>query len=204
MLGFKFTPRIRSFHDLNLYSFKKDKQWTQLYDLLGDPIKSHEIKKQWTDILRLTISIQSGYVTASSIIKKLATYPKQNKLALALRELGRIERSLYMIQWIENETLRKKVQQELNKGEARNALARAIFFNKNGEVHDNSFDSQLYKASGLNLIVAAIILWNTIELEKAIEKVKTEIEFPDDYLKYLSPLKWNHINFTGEYHWKNP
>jgi Tn3 transposase DDE domain-containing protein len=53
----------------------------------------------------------------------------------------------------------------LNKGEARNALARAIFFYRLGEIRDRSFESQVYRASGLNLLIAVIILWNTRYLE---------------------------------------
>jgi len=60
----------------------------------------------------------------------------------------------------------------LNKGEARNALARAVFFNRLGEIRERSFESQQYRASGLNLVVAAIILWNTIYLEQAIQFLK--------------------------------
>lgn len=149
-------------------------------------------------------SIGLGTVKSSVIIKKLAAYPKQNKLALALRELGRIERSIYMIQWIEDTSFRRRVQQGLNKGEARNALAKVVFFNKNGKLTDRSMTNQYHKASGLNLIVAAIILWNTIELEKAIDRVKQKIEVPEQALKHLSPLIWDHINLTGNYHCKNP
>ena len=61
--------------------------------------------------------------------------------------------------------LRRRVNAGLNKGEARNALARAVFFNRLGEIRDRSFEQQRYRASGLNLITAAIVLWNTVYLE---------------------------------------
>jgi TnpA family transposase len=69
---------------------------------------------------------------------------------------------------MQDPALRARVQAGLNKGEARNALARAVFFNRLGEVRDRSFENQCYRASGLNLVVAAIILWNTVYLGKAI------------------------------------
>jgi TnpA family transposase len=58
--------------------------------------------------------------------------------------------------------LRGRVQAGLNKGGARNALARAVFFNRIGEVRDRPFENPCYCASGLNLVVAAIILWNSV------------------------------------------
>ena len=50
----------------------------------------------------------------------------------------------------------------LNKGEARNALARVVFFYSLGEIRDRSFEQQRYRASGFNLVTAAIVLWNTV------------------------------------------
>ncbi len=117
-------------------------------------------------------SIKQGTVTASLILRKLGSYPRQNGLALALRELGRIERSLFTLDWLQNIELRRRVNAGLNKGEARNALARAVFFNRLGEIRERSFESQQYRASGLNLVVAAIILWNTVYLEQAIQFLK--------------------------------
>ncbi len=98
--------------------------------------------------------------------------------------------------------LRARVQAGLNKGEARNNLARAVFFNRLGEVRDKSFENQSYRVSGLNLVVAAIILWNTVHLEEAITKVKKQKKVPEEYLSYLSPPGWEHISLTGDYIWR--
>jgi TnpA family transposase len=65
-------------------------------------------------------------VTPSLILKKLAAYRHQNSLAAALREIGRIERTLFTLRWFEDPNLRQLVTAELNKGEARNTLARAV------------------------------------------------------------------------------
>jgi Tn3 transposase DDE domain len=98
--------------------------------------------------------------------------------------------------------LRKRVQIGLNKGEARNALARAVFFNRQGELRDRTFENQRYRASGLNLVVLAIILWNTIYLERAINALRQHgIAFPDALLTHVSPIGWEHINLTGDYTW---
>ncbi|MBV8415685.1 MAG: Tn3 family transposase [Verrucomicrobia bacterium] len=85
------------------------------------------------------------HVTASLIIRKLASYPRQNSLHAALREVGRIERTLFMLEWTQDPELRKRVQVGLNKGEARNALARAVFFNRQGELRDRTFENQTEK-----------------------------------------------------------
>ena len=90
-----------------------------------------------------------------------------------------------------------------NKGEARNALARAVFFNRLGELGDRTLENQQHRASGLNLVVAAIVLWNTVYLERAVQSLRNRGQMiPEALLVHLSPLKWEHINLTGDYHWR--
>ncbi len=83
------------------------------------------------------------------------------------------------------------------------ALARAVFFNRLGELRDRSFENQRYRASGLNLVIAAIIVWNTVYLGRAVEALRARGQvIDDDLLQHLSPLGWEHINLTGDYTWR--
>jgi hypothetical protein len=104
-----------------------------------------------------------------------------------LREVGRIERSLFALSWMRDIDLRRRVSLGLNKGEARNALARAVFFHRLGELCDRSFESQAYRASGLNLLVAAIILWNTKYLENTVYALRAESQrVPNELVRHLA------------------
>ena len=97
--------------------------------------------------------------------------------------------------------LRRRVHVDLNKGEARNALARAVFFHRLGEMRDRSFENQKHRASGLNLLAAAIVLWNTVYLERAVESLRSHgYSVDEDLLQHLSPLGWDHIALTGDYY----
>lgn len=154
-------------------------------------------------MLRLVTSIKQGTVTASLMLRKLGSYPRQNGLAVALRELGRIERSLFILDWLQSVDLRRRVQVGLTKGEARNALARAVFFYRLGEIRDRGFEQQRYRASGLNLLTAAIVLWNTVYVQRAVQALRAHGQPVEEaLLPYLSPLGWEHINLTGDYSWR--
>jgi TnpA family transposase len=202
LLGFRFAPRIRDLADTKLYIPKKDASYDTLKPMIGAPLAIKHIRAHWDDILRLATSIKQGTVTASLMLRKLGSYPRQNGLAVALRELGRIERTLFILDWIQNVELRRRVQAGLNKGEARNALARAVFFYRLGEIRDRSFEQQRYRASGLNLLTAAIVLWNTVYLQRATDALRSQGPLDDALLQYLSPLGWEHINLTGDYLWR--
>jgi TnpA family transposase len=203
LLGFRFAPRIRDLKDTKLFVPKNEQDYSALQAMNGGTLNLKQIRDHWDEILRLATSIKQGTVTASLMMRKLSSYPRQNGLSIALRELGRIERTLFILDWLQNVELRRRVHAGLNKGEARNSLARAVFFNRLGEIRDRSFDQQSYRASGLNLVTAAIVLWNTVYIERAIE-VQREVgkSIDDELLQYLSPLGWEHINLTGDYVWR--
>jgi len=202
LLGFRFAPRIRDLSDTKLYLPNSKIKYRALAPMMGGTINLRAIRTHWSDILRLATSIKQGTVTASLMLRKLGSYPRQNGLAVALRELGRIERTLFILSWLQSVDLRRRVHAGLNKGEARNALARAVFLCRLGEIRDRSFEQQRYRASGLTLVTAAIALWNTVYIERAVHASELKGKPVDPaLLKYLSPLGWEHINLTGDYQW---
>jgi len=130
---------------------------------------------------------------------KLGSYARQNTLATALLEIGRIEKTIFLLDYISNKPLRRRIQRGLNKGEFMNALARAIFFGKRGELRERELQDQLQRASALNIIINAISVWNTAYLQKAIEHLKHTSCIDESLLEHIAPLGWEHINFLGEY-----
>ncbi|MBV8578759.1 MAG: Tn3 family transposase [Acetobacteraceae bacterium] len=127
--GYRFAPRLRDLKERRLHlppGVAVDPilaPWARG----GAPIGVEHAARHWDDLLRVATSIRSGTVTASTMLRKLSAYPRQNGLAVALREVGRLERSIFMLNWLRDIDLRRRSQAGLNKGEARNSLARAIF-----------------------------------------------------------------------------
>jgi len=78
----------------------------------------------------------------------------------------------------------------------------AVSFHRLGEIRDRTFENQRYRASGLNLAVAAISLWNTVYLGRAADELRSRGEtMPDELLAHIAPLGWEHIAFNGDYVW---
>jgi TnpA family transposase len=203
LLGFKFAPRIRDLSDSKLFTIDKASEYPKLEAILRGQINTKVIKENYEDVLRLAHSIREGTVSASLIMGKLGSYSRQNSLATALREMGRIEKTIFILNYISDESLRRKIQKGLNKGEAMNGLARAIFFGKQGELRERTIQHQLQRASALNIIINAISIWNTLHLTKAVEYKKRSGSFNEELLHHMSPLGWEHINLLGEYHFNS-
>ena len=202
LLGFRFAPRIRDLADRRLYVVGARTGYKALDPLICGAVDFRVIAENWDEILRLAASIKAGTVTPSAILRRLAAYPRQNALAKALKEIGRLERTLFTLDWISDPALRRRSNAGLNKGEAHHALKRAVFFHRLGEIRDRTFENQSYRASGLNLAVAAIILWNTVYLGRAVGELRSRGEMiPDELLSHIAPLGWEHIAFNGDYVW---
>ena len=202
LLGFRFAPRIKDLKDRKLYTIDKPSTYPLLEPLIGDTVETAAITNQWTELLRLKASIQAGVVVPSVILRKLAAVGSSNSLSRALRALGRIERTLFTLQWLSDPDLRQRSHAGLNKGEASNSLRRAVFFHRQGEIRDRTFENQSFRASGLSLITAAIVHWNTVYLDRAIQHLRAQgVTIPDDLLAHVAPLGWEHIALTGDYVW---
>ena len=175
----------------------------ELVSLVAGAINLRAISDHWFELLRLATSIKTGTVTASVILHKLAAYPRQNGLAHALRELGKFERTLFTLDWLQDPELRRR--SPLDSTRASSGMRSAALFSSIdlAEIRDRSYENQLHRASGLNLLVAAIILWNTVYLQRAVDHIRKQGRHPAPVdLAHLSPLGWEHINLTGDYHWE--
>ena len=103
---------------------------------------------------------------------------------------------------LESPELRRRCQAGLNKSEARHALAQAVFVHKQGRIADRTLQNQEHRASGLNLVIAAIALWNTLYMQRAVEHLRErDVAAPDELLAHLSPMSWAHVGLTGDYLW---
>ncbi|PFJ39484.1 DDE transposase [Bacillus thuringiensis] len=199
LLGFRFAPRLRDLSSSKLYTIGSPKDFSNIEGLIRGQVNMKLIYENYDDVLRIAHSIREGKVSGALIMGKLGSYTRQNKVAKALREMGRIEKTIFILDYLSDKTLRRKVQRGLNKGEAMNSLARAIFFGKHGEFRERALQDQLQRASVLSILINAIIIWNTVYLSKAVEMLRSTHGFNEELLKHISPLGWEHINFLGEY-----
>lgn len=200
--GYRLIPRIRNLGNRRLFVIEPDPAYQPLDALIAGSVNMGVVEQHRDETLRLKASIGAGLVPPSVIPKKLPASPKQNRLNQALREMGRIERSIFICDWLIDIKLRRRSHAILNKGESRHALARAIFLHQLGELRNRVAETMAYRASGLNLGVNAIVLWNTVYLNRAVDYVQgRDIVIPDDLLSQVAPLPWAHIALTGDYLW---
>jgi hypothetical protein len=114
--------------------------------------------------------------------------------------LGRIIKTVHLLNFFDDEAYRRRILIQLNRGEARHMLARAVFHGKRGELRQRYRQGQEDQLSALGLIVNVIVLWNTIYMDAALRQLRQEgLEVRDEDVARLSPLGYEHINMLGRY-----
>lgn len=193
-------PRIRDLPLKRLHLFDPAEAPKELYDLIGGKIREGLIFQNWPDILRAVATMAAGITPPSQLLKEFAAYPRQHELALALREIGRIERTLFIIYWLLDVGMQRRAQIGLNKGEAHHALR----IGRQGDIRDRLLEGQHYRMAGLNLLTAIIIYWNTKHLGQAVTaRKRAAFDGSTELVAHISPLGWAQIPLLGEFRWKN-
>ena len=121
-------------------------------------------------------------------------------LSRAISELGKIPKTLYMLSYIDDENYRRRILPQLNRGESRHSVAKVIFHGQRGEVRKRYREGQEDQLGALGLVLNAVVLWNTLYMNKAVDHLVsqgTELSCSDK--ARLSPLIHGHINFLGRY-----
>jgi TnpA family transposase len=115
-LTYRFIPRIRDLPSKRLYVFDPGSVPKELKRLIGGKIREGTIVTNWPDILRSAATMVAGVMPPSQLLRKFAAHPRQHDLAIDLREIGRIERSLFIIDWLLDVDMQRRAQIGLNKG----------------------------------------------------------------------------------------
>jgi len=203
ILGFNFGPRIKNFKDQQLYGFNTPKYYHNL-DYIITPnrkINIEKIRNNWVDILRLAVTIKERKTTATQILKRLTSYSKQHKLYSALKEYGKIIKTDFLLNYIDDVKLRQRIEKQLNKVEASNRFSKAVFFGNNQEYTVSTVEEQNIANNSKRMIQNAIILWNYLYITKKLQLARTQAE-KEDILKALknsSIVYYSFVNFFGTY-----
>jgi len=88
-------------------------------------------------MLRIALSIKAGKITPSTILRRLGTSSRKNKLYFAFRELGRVVRTEFLLKYIGDVELRKTINAATNKSEEFNQFIKWLFFGNQGIIAEN-------------------------------------------------------------------
>lgn len=205
LLGYQFSPRLADIGEARFWRIDATANYGLLDGLAKNRINTELIAQSWEDLLRVAGSLKLGTVSASDLMYALQGGKNPSSLSKAIAELGRVAKTLYLLAYIDDEAYRRRILIQLNRGESRHSLARAVFHGQRGELRQRYREGQEDQLSALGLVVNAIVLWNTLYSDAALNHLRVTQAFvnPEDITR-LSPLKYKHINMLGRYHFSLP
>lgn len=205
LLGYRFSPRLADIGDARFWRIDSNANYGGLDDLARHCIKLNKITPHWDDVLRLIGSLKLGHVQATGIMRTLQVGETATPLAKAIAEIGRIDKTIHMLTYLNDETCRRSTLLQLNLGEGRHSLARSVFHGKRGELYQRYREGQEDQLGALGLVLNMIVLWNTIYMDAILTQLRKEqFPFKEEDVARLSPFGFGHINLLGRYSFAMP
>lgn len=200
LLGYQFSPRIADIGDTRFWRINTEQNYGALNALAKHKAKTKLITHNWDDLLRIAGSLKLGKLSASELMRTFQSGSKASALTKALRELGRIIKTLFLLSYIDDEAYRRRILVQLNRGELRHSLARVVFHGNRGELRQPYREGQEDQLGALGLILNVLVLWNTRYMNLAVEHLQANgVTVLQQDLVRLSPLVHSHINLQGRY-----
>ena len=200
LLGYQFSPRLADAGEARFWRIEMNADYGTLNEIAHYRVSPEPIRQHWDDMLRMAGSLKLGTVQASALIRSLLRSERPSSLAQAIINLGRINKTIYLLNYIDAEEYRRRILTQLNRGEGRHKVARTICYGKRGEIRKAYREGQEDQLNALGLVTNAVVLWNTLYMQAALEHLSAGgmMIHPEDRAR-LSPLQHKHINVLGRY-----
>jgi TnpA family transposase len=199
LLGIRLMPRIRNWQDLKLYRVDAGTQYEHIEGLFTETVDWELIERRWKDLMQLTLSIQSGAISSPLLLRRFGAASPRNRLSLAAEELGKVVRTVFLLEWLGSSELRQEITATTNKVESYNGFAK--WFSFGGDVLPvNDPDEQQKRLRYNDLMASTAILQNTVDMMQALRSmVKEGIQVNPEDIGFLSPYLTSNLKRFGKY-----
>lgn len=200
LLGIQLLPRIRNWKDRTFYRPDQDSHYQHIGALFGEAIDWELIATHWQGLLQVVLSLKAGKISSAALLRKLGTYSRKSRLYLAAREVGRVIRTIFLLEYLSDLRLRQQIQRETNKIEAYNGFAKFLFFGGEGVIGELDREEQEKCIKYNDLVANAVIFQNVVDMTYALRALIREgYPVSPAAVAGLSPYLTRTVKRFGEY-----
>jgi TnpA family transposase len=199
LLGIKLMPRMRTWNDVTFYRVDRRTTYLHIDRLLTQAIGWDLIERYWQDMMQVVLSIQAGKVLPSMLLQKLGVYSRQSHLYKAFSEVGRVERTIFLLEYMSDPTMRGRIRAETTKVESYNNFTDWIAFG--GPVlRSGDPVEQEKRIKYRDLVANAVMLHNVVDMTNALYDLQRDgVCITPELVARLSPYLTEHIKRFGQY-----
>jgi TnpA family transposase len=209
LFGFDLMPRIRNFKDLTFFRASGHLVYRHIDELFGERtaagggrnvIDWKLIERHWRDLMQVAISISEGELSSSTLMRRLRSNSRKNRIYKVFREVGRSVRTVALLRYLADPQLRARVTAATNKVESYNGFAHWLSFGNNGVLANNDPDEQEKLIKFNTLLANLVIFHNALDIMDVVRQLVAEgWTITADQLGALSPYLRSHITRFGAY-----
>ena len=203
LVGLQLSPRIRDLGKITLHRTGPRADFAARYPsaghLLTRRLNGELITGMWDDLLRVAASVKGGHASAALVVGKIcASKRQQNALAAAIKEYGALRRTVYAARYLADETYRRRIGRQLNKGENVHALKRSLAYAGEGALRRRHHEQQAEQMWCLTLATNAVVTWTTGYHGLAVTALRRAGRDIDDaVLAHIWPTHHENVHFYG-------
>jgi TnpA family transposase len=199
LLGIKLMPRMRTWNDVTFYRVDRSTTYKHIDRLLTQVVDWELIERYWQDMMQVVLSIQAGKVLPSMLLQRLGVYSRRNNLYKAFSELGRLERTIFLLEYISDSTMRQHIRAETTKIESYNNFTDWIAFG-GPTIRSGDPVEQEKRIKYRDLAASVVMLHNVVDMTNVLYDLQQDgVYITPELVARLSPYLTEHIKRFGQY-----
>lgn len=201
LLGFDLMPRLKGMHRQKLYrpEVGQSDAYPHLQPMLTRPIRWELIEQHYDAMVQYVTAIWLGTATTHALLRRFTGNPRQHPTYLALLELGRAAKTIFLCRYLQSDGLRREINTGLNLVEHWHSANDFIFFGRQSHLTSSRYDEQVLSSLTLHLLQNSLVYINTLMVQQVLEQPQWRDRMTDRDWQSLTPLFWAHINPYGEF-----
>ncbi|NJL52068.1 MAG: Tn3 family transposase [Hydrococcus sp. SU_1_0] len=199
LLGFQLMPRLKRIKVQKLYRPHAGQAdaYPNLEPVMTRPINWDLIRQQYDQMVKYATALRLGTAETEAILKRFSKNPFKHPTYLALMELGRVIKTIFLCQYLDSEAVRREINEGLNVVERWNGVNEFIFYGKGGEFASNRLESQELSVLSLHLLQICLVYVNTLMIQSVLAQKHWQKRLTARDLQAITPLIFSHVNPYG-------
>ncbi|MEC4807326.1 MAG: Tn3 family transposase [Jaaginema sp. PMC 1079.18] len=201
LLGFQLMPRLKRIKVQKLYRPQTGQAdaYPNLQPILTRPINWDLIRQQYDQMVKYATALRLGTAETEAILKRFSKNPFKHPTYLALMELGRAIKTIFLCEYLDSVAVRREVNEGLNVVERWNGVNDFIFYGKGGEFASNRLESQELSVLSLHLLQICLVYVNTLMIQSVLSQKHWQEKLIATDLRAITPLIFSHVNPYGTF-----